>query len=159
MNENRSYTLRSPENEEEWRVYHAIRRKVLFENRGRFGIYNENHPDEFEKENHPLILFERDTPVGVIRVDIHDRVAWFRRIAVREDLQRAGHGRILLNLAEAFARETGCGEVRSNVDAGAIGFYERCGYSRDLSMPTESGNVPMLKLLYEIRERLPVRCT
>jgi hypothetical protein len=60
---------------------------------------------------------------------------------------RAGHGRSLLNLAEAFAREAGCGEARSNAAADAIGFYERCGYSRDLSMPTESGNVPMLKLL------------
>ena len=35
-------------------VYHAIR-LALFENRGRFGVYNENHPDEFEKDNHPLI--------------------------------------------------------------------------------------------------------
>jgi GNAT superfamily N-acetyltransferase len=147
MNEDTNYILRSPENEEEWRVYHAIRRKVLFENRGRFGIYNENHADEFEKDNHPLILFDRDTPVGVIRIDIHDRVAWFRRIAVREDLQRAGHGRILLSLAEAFAREAGCGEVRSNVAVDAIGFYERCGYLRDLSLPTERGNVPMFKLL------------
>ena len=83
MNENMSHTLRGPENEEEWRVYHAIRRKALFENRGRFGVYNENHSDEFEKDNHPLILFDRNTPIGVIRVDIHDRVAWFRRVAVR----------------------------------------------------------------------------
>ena len=147
MNENPNYTLRSPENEEEWHAYHAIRRKVLFENRGRVGIYNENHPDEFEKNNHPLILFDRNTPVGVIRVDIHDCVAWFRRVAVREDLQRAGHGRILLNLAEVFAREAGCGDARSNVAVDAIGFYERCGYSRDLSVPTEGGNVTMLKLL------------
>jgi GNAT superfamily N-acetyltransferase len=147
MDENTNHTLRRPENEEEWRVYHAIRRKALFENRGRFGVYNENHPDEFEKDNHPLILFDRDTPIGVIRVDIHDSVAWFRRVAVREDLQRAGHGRVLLSLAEAFAREAGCNEARSNVAADAVGFYERCGYSRDLSTPAESGSVPMQKPL------------
>jgi GNAT superfamily N-acetyltransferase len=145
--EHTSHTLRTPEIGEEWRVYHAIRRKVLFENRGRFGVYNENHPDESERDNHPLILFDRGTPIGVIRVDIHDRVAWFRRVAVREELQRAGHGRILLRLAEAFAREAGCEEVRSNVAADAVGFYERCGYSRDLSTPAESGSVPMLKSL------------
>jgi GNAT superfamily N-acetyltransferase len=147
MNANTSHILRGPGNEEEWRVYHAIRRKALFENRGRFGVYNENHPDEFEKDHHPLILFDRGTPVGVIRVDIHGLVAWFRRVAVREDLQRAGHGRILLSLAEAFARESGCGEAHSNVAADAVAFYERCGYSRDLSMPAESGNVPMFKSL------------
>ncbi len=147
MKENTSHTLRRPENEEEWRAYHAIRRKTLFENRGRFGVYDENHPDEYEKGNHPLILFDQDTPVGVIRVDIHDRVAWFRRVAVREDLQRAGYGRVLLSLAEAFAREAGCNEARSNVAADAVGFYERYGYSRDPLTPAESGSVPMQKQL------------
>jgi GNAT superfamily N-acetyltransferase len=147
MNEHTSHILRGPENDEEWRVYHAIRRKVLFENRGRFGVYDENHPDEFEKNNHPLLLFDRGAPIGVIRVDIHDSVAWFRRVAVREDLQRAGHGRILLSLAEAFAREAGCDEARSNVAADAVGFYERCGYSHDPSTPAESGGVPMQKTL------------
>src|SRR5262245_60871035 len=122
MNKNTSHTLRTPENEEEWRVYHTIRRKVLFENRGRFGVYDENHPDEFEKNNHPLLLFDRDTPIGVIRIDIIGLVAWFRRVAVREELQRAGYGRILLNLAEAFAQAEGCGEARSNVAADAVVF-------------------------------------
>jgi GNAT superfamily N-acetyltransferase len=147
MNENASHTLRGPENEEEWRAYHEIRRKVLFESRGRFGVYHENHPDEFVKDNHPLILFDRNMPIGVIRVDIQDRVAWFRRVAVREDSQRSGHGRVLLSLAETFAREAGCNEVRSNVAADAVGFYERCGYSRDLSMSAESGSVLMQKPL------------
>lgn len=151
MNENTGHTLRGPENDEEWRAYHAIRRKTLFENRGRFGVYNENHPDEFEKDNHPLILFDRGTPIGVIRVDIHNRVAWFRRVAVREDLQRVGHGKILLSLAEAFAQEAGCDEARSNVAADAVGFYERCGYSRDPSTTAESGSVPMLKSFVQRR--------
>jgi GNAT superfamily N-acetyltransferase len=147
MSKDTSHTLRGPENEEEWRVYHAIRRKVLFENRDRFGVYDENHSDEFEKNNHPLILFDRGAPIGVMRVDIHGPIAWFRRVAVREDLQRAGHGRILLSLAEAFAREAGCGEARSNVAADAVGFYERCGYSRDQSFIDDGGSVLMLKSL------------
>ncbi|MBO0799148.1 MAG: hypothetical protein J2P31_10045 [Blastocatellia bacterium] len=53
------YQLRAPANDEEWRAYHAIRRKVLFENRGLFGIYIENHPDEFAPGNHPMILFHQ----------------------------------------------------------------------------------------------------
>ena len=128
-------------------MYHAIRRKVLFENRGQFGIYDENHPEEFETVNHPLILIYKGMPIGVIRIDIQLGVAWFRRVAVREELQRAGHGRVLLGLAEAFAREEGCGEVRSNVAADAVGFYERCGYSRDSSSEARSDSVPMQKQL------------
>ena len=128
-------------------MYHAIRRKVLFENRGQFGIHDENYPEEFETVNHPLILIYKGVPIGVIRIDIELSVAWFRRVAVREELQRAGHGRVLLRLAEAFARDQGCDEVRSNVAADAVGFYERCGYLRDSSSKARSDSVPMQKHL------------
>ena len=147
MPEQTNHTLRAPSSDDEWRVYHAIRRKVLFENRGQFGIYDENYPEEFETVNHPLILIYKGAPIGVIRIDIELSVAWFRRVAVREELQRAGHGRVLLGLAEAFARDEGCDEVRSNVAADAVGFYERCGYSRDSSSEARSDSVPMQKHL------------
>ena len=127
------YTLRSPCKREEWIAFHAIRRKVLFENRGEVGVYRENHPDDFELGHHPLILVHKDATIGVIRVDVTGQVAWFRRVAIRDDLQRRGHGRILVQLAEAFAREKGCNEVRSNVAADAVGFYERCGYTRHVA--------------------------
>ena len=39
------HLLRAPVSDEEWRTYHAIRRLVLFESRGLFGVYDENHPD------------------------------------------------------------------------------------------------------------------
>ena len=146
MNDN-DHVLRVPRNREEWRAYHAIRRQVLFENRGVVGLYIENHPDEFAPGHHPLVLIYNGAPIGVIRVDISGRVAWFRRVAVCDALQRCGHGRTLLRLAEALARRERCHEVRSNVAADAVGFYERCGYSRDLSTPAEIGSVPMLKTL------------
>src|SRR5262245_66330679 len=100
--------LRTPSSTEEWQAYHSIRRKVLFENRGRFGVYDENHPDEHRKGNHPLLLLLDGEAIGVIRIDINGDQAIFRRVAIREDLQRAGHGRVLLTLAESFAQEKGC---------------------------------------------------
>ena len=128
-------------------MYHAIRRKVLFENRGQFDVYDENHPEECETGNYPLILIYKGVSIAVIRIDIKLTVAWFRRVAVREEMQKAGHGRVLLGLAEAFARDKGCHEVRSNVAADAVGFYERCGYSRDSSSEARSDSVPMQKQL------------
>ena len=141
------HTLRAPSSDEEWRVYHAIRRKVLFENRSHFGVYDENYPEESETVNHPLILIHKGVPIGVLRIDIDGAVAWFRRVAVQEELQRVGHGRILLDLAEAFARDEGCYEVRSNVAADAVGFYERCGYLRDSAKAATNEVVPMQKRL------------
>jgi GNAT superfamily N-acetyltransferase len=147
MIEESSHNLRRPHNEDEWHAYHAIRREVLFENRGHFGIYNEDHADELENGNHPLILVHGGVPIGVIRVDVQDQVAWFRRVAVRRDLQRAGHGRRLLNLAETFARKESCSEARSNVAAEAVGFYQRCGYSTDLSRAADAQSILMFKRL------------
>jgi GNAT superfamily N-acetyltransferase len=147
MTEELGHNLRRPRNDDEWRAYHVIRREVLFENRGYFGIYDENHPDEFEHGIYPLILVHGAVPIGVIRVDVRDHVAWLRRVAVRGDLQRAGHGKILLDLAESFARKERCNEVRSNVAVDAVGFYEQCGYSRDVSRRPGAESIPMLKRL------------
>ena len=137
--------LRSPRNREEWLAYHAIRRKVLFENRGE-AEYIENHPDEFERDHHPLVLAHNNATIGVIRVDVIGRIAWFRRVAIREDCQRRGYGRTLLRLAEAFARGQGCNEVRSNVAADAVGFYERGGYTAQVAT-AGIDSVPMRKSL------------
>jgi GNAT superfamily N-acetyltransferase len=125
------YELRAPRSSNEWRTFHEIRRKVLFENRGKVDAYIENHPDDSKAGNHPLILIYKGDIIGVIRIDISESVAWLRRVAIREDLQRLGHGRVLLRLAEAFARAEGCTEVRSNAAVEAVRFYERCGYVRD----------------------------
>jgi len=139
------HILRSPCSPREWLAYHAIRRKVLFENRGHFGVYVEDHPDEFERDHHPMVLVLNGETIGVIRVDLTQPVAWFRRVAIREDLQRRGHGCTLLRLAECFARQQACNEIRLNVADDAVGFYERCGYLR--ATPTATGTVPMTKTL------------
>lgn len=141
------YQLRRPSSDDEWHAYHLIRRKALFENRGHFGTYNASHPDELQSGNHPLILVWRGEPIGVIRIDVRDHVAWFRRVAVREDFQRAGHGRVLLHMAENFARQQKCDEVRSNVALDAVAFYEHCGYTFDFSTPASAESVLMVKRL------------
>ena len=122
--------LRAPTTDAEWASYHAIRRRVLFELRGVGPAYDPNHPDEHRAGHHPLLLWIDGQVVGVIRVDITGAVATFRRVAIREDLQRRGHGRRLLAEAERFARSHACVRVESHVDRGAVAFYERCGFGR-----------------------------
>ena len=48
------YSLRAPETREEWQQYHAIRRGVLWERRGHYGVYDENHPDEYKPGRYPF---------------------------------------------------------------------------------------------------------
>jgi GNAT superfamily N-acetyltransferase len=117
--------------ESDWAAYHAIRRRVLFEVRGNGAAYDPDHPDEHARGHHPFVLWDVDVAVGVIRVDVKDAVAVFRRVAVREDMQRRGYGREMFAAAERFAIENGCTRVMSHVDPDAVGFYERCGFRRD----------------------------
>jgi GNAT superfamily N-acetyltransferase len=147
MHNERKYELRIPSSSEEWQTYHDIRRKVLFENRGQFGVYDEYHPDEHREGNHPLLLLLDGEPIGVIRVDINGNQAIFRRVAVRVDAQGAGHGRVLLTLAESFARAKGCKQIWSNVAPDAVRFYERCGFTFDSLAPITGASVLMQKQL------------
>ncbi len=124
------YALKRPATSAEWAAYHDIRRRVLFELRGLTGVYDAQHPDELRSGNHPLLLTYGDVSIGVIRVDLAPPVAIFRRVAVRDDLQRLGHGRMLLSLAEAFAQKSGAAVIQSYVDPEATVFHERCGFVR-----------------------------
>jgi N-acetylglutamate synthase-like GNAT family acetyltransferase len=107
----------------------------------------ENHPDDSKPGNHPLVLLYAGEVIGVMRLDVSEMVAWLRRVAIREDLQRVGHGRVLVQLAEAFARAQGCIEMRTNAAVESVGFYERCGYVRDLEASSPPNSVRMRKQL------------
>src|SRR5262245_23844522 len=102
------HALVTPSTVDQWASYHAIRREVLFEARGLHGVYDDNHPDERAPGNHAKLLVHGADPVGVVRIDIDGTVAALRRVAIRTDLQGRGHGRVLLALAERFARDAGC---------------------------------------------------
>ncbi len=137
--------LRAPQTDEEWRVYHDIRERVLWTARGRIG-YDRNHPDEHVPGHYPFLYVTDGTPLGVVRVDIDGDTATFRRVAILETEQRRGHGRQLLLLAEAFVRSQGAALIRSSVDVSALGFYEKAGY-KGARIPGPDGTVAMEKHL------------
>lgn len=141
----KDHELITPTSGVEWRAYHDIRRQVLFEARGQFGVYEEDRPDERAPGNHPKLLLYRGEPVGVVRIDVDGVTAICRRVAIRSDVQRLGHGRTLLALAEQFAREAGCAELTSHAAADAVGFYERCGFT--MRGPSTGASVFMTKRL------------
>ena len=55
---------------DQWTAYHAIRRKVLFEDRGLFEKYDPNHPDDRKTQNRPVILTSNGAPVAAMRIDL-----------------------------------------------------------------------------------------
>jgi len=124
-----THELVTPTSPREWQAYHDIRRRVLFEERGQFGVYDENRPDEKAPNHYPKLLVHQAEPVGVVRIDIENDVAILRRVAIRTDVQRRGHGRTLLQLAQRFAEEAGCDRLASYVTPSAVGFYQSFGFA------------------------------
>jgi len=133
------HELVTPTDPAHWRAYHDIRRRVLFEARGQLGVYDESRPDEKAPGHHPKLLLYRGDPIGVVRIDIDATTAILRRVAVRADVQRLGHGRVLLRLAHEFARQCGCVRLVSHVAADAVQFYQKCGFTIESDTSGASG--------------------
>ena len=100
----------------------------MFESRGRFGVYDPNYPQDSSTQNFPKVLVKGSRVVGVVRIDFAGEVAYLRRVAIDEPHQRKGLGRVLIRLAEDFARSHGARRVESSVAPDAVTFYEKCGY-------------------------------
>ena len=67
--------------------------------------------------------------IGTVRIDlIDDTRAGLRLIGIRADLQRQGHGAVLLALAEEAARAFGRMEVSINAHPTSLTFYLANGY-------------------------------
>jgi GNAT superfamily N-acetyltransferase len=144
-----AYRFSQPALESDWKSYHDIRRTVLFEARGRFGVYQEGHPDESAAGNHPFLLFLDDLPIGAIRIDLPagSNEAIFRRLAISTGHQRQGHGTTLMREAEAFAFANHRSTFVANVALDAIPFYEKLGYELAPASPhNDPANPRMVKI-------------
>lgn len=122
------YCLRPPASPDEWEVYHRIRRDVLLEAQK----YALECPDDHAPDHYALLLCLDDQPIGSIRIDITATgEAGLRLVAIDPTSQRRGCGRVLLRLAEDFARDLGCSRTVLYATPDAAGFYTKAGYSEE----------------------------
>src|SRR5215510_1172229 len=126
------YALRPVRSPREWSAYHAIRRDAIFSVLLPGQVYDEHDPDEFEHRHLPHVLVCDGEIIGTVRIDlVGETQAGLRLIAIRRDLQRQGHGGILLRLAEDAARSLGRTEVVINAHPTSLTFYVANGYRED----------------------------
>lgn len=122
------YRLIKVSSSDHWQAYHHIRRKVLWENRGKRD-YDDKHPDEHLPDHHPLLLLLNNGPIGTTRLDnLGNGVGVVRLVAIVETLQRNGHGRQLSSLVENYARDLGIHTLYVNAAPEALGFYKKMGW-------------------------------
>src|SRR6267154_2626172 len=123
-----SYDLIKVATESDWREYHSLRRHVLWEARGRDG-YDETRPGEYISPSTPLLLKLNGRPIGTTRLDnLGDHKGVVRLVAIAADAQRQGHGRILSELVDDYARRLGLNTLLVNADPDAVGYYEKMGW-------------------------------
>src|SRR5438105_11438842 len=91
--------------------------------------YDEHGSDEFAPGHFPYLLLRDGEVLGTVRIDLIDeRAAGLRLIGIRPDVQRQGHGRTLLKLAEEAARALGRTEIVINAHPTSLEFYLAYGY-------------------------------
>jgi GNAT superfamily N-acetyltransferase len=113
----------------DWVAYHQLRRRILFEDRGIIGAYDENRPEEYSAGKHSLLLKANGIGVGTTRLDdLSDGTAIVRLVAIAADRQRQGLGRKLGALVEDYARDLGVMELKVNAAPDAVEFYRKTGW-------------------------------
>ncbi|WP_157763294.1 GNAT family N-acetyltransferase [Pseudomonas citronellolis] len=148
------YALLKVSLEADWQAYHDIRRRVLWEERGKYN-YNSNLPDEYAISNHPLLLKLAGRPIGTTRLDDYGRGRGIvRLVAISLSDQRQGHGRILSELVEDYARRLFLEVLLVNAAPDAVGFYKKMSWQTQVwdnaeYMSGKSDCVQMVKSLVD----------
>jgi N-acetylglutamate synthase-like GNAT family acetyltransferase len=123
-----SYQLIKVTASNNWQAYHNIRRKVLWENRGKIN-YDDNHADEHLPNHHPLLLLLNHEPIGTTRLDdFKNGTGAVRLVAISDHFQKSGHGRQLSILVENYACALGIKTLYVNAAPEAFGFYKKLGW-------------------------------
>ncbi len=134
------YRLDPPQCAQDWHAYHGIRRKVF---------HLPKPEEDISPDTHPLLLWHDDQPIGAIQVDdLRNAAAALRLVAIDPAHQGGGHGRAMLERAEAFVKTLGCHRAVVYSTPEAAGFYAHAGYDEeDWDEVCMGGIVQMLKQL------------
>ena len=113
---------------EDWEALHNLRRSELFA-RMEGVTYNADHPADRDPDHFPLILKFRGQRIGTARLDLFENGgAAIRLVAIARQEQRKGHGRVMQQLFEDFARGKGVSKIFVNAHPSAAGYYKRLGF-------------------------------
>ena len=102
---------------------------MLFEEKGRFNVYDPDHVDEYLENNHPLLLKVNGVGIGTTRLDdFKDGTGVVRLVAIRIGLRGQGHGKKLSELTQEFAKTLGIRTLYVNAAPEAVDYYKATGW-------------------------------
>lgn len=148
-----AYELKIVENDYDWKIYHEIREKDLFEYYGLHGVYDKNLPAEYLKSNYSLLFLRNNIPIGTCRIDTNNKKEGILRLVVIKKNKRGlGYGRKLNSLIENYAKKRGFEKLLVNAKEEAADYYLKMGWrpyqwDKDELVGIAEGSIQMEKIL------------
>ncbi len=114
------------EDDAEFEAALAVRRAVFVEEQG---VPEHRELDGRDDTAVHFVAYDGDRAVGAARLREYDAArAKVERVAVREADRGRGIGRVLMDVVEAYAVDTGYEEVLLHAQVPVVDFYEHLGY-------------------------------
>jgi ribosomal protein S18 acetylase RimI-like enzyme len=137
--------ITEPTTEKDFEYYYDLRWRIL---RKPWNQPQGSEKDELEdKSVHVMVCNDERIPVGVGRVHFNsDKEAQIRYMAVDENWQGKGLGKMVLNYLEEKVKEKGAESIVLNARENAVRFYERNGYKIIKEAHTLYGVIPHFEM-------------
>ena len=118
--------IKSPKTKEEFFKYYDLRWRIL---RAPWNQPKGSEQDELEGQSIHIMVVENDEVIGIGRAHFNsDEVAQLRYMAVNEDWQGKGVGKLILDELEKRVVEKGAKKIILHARDNAVKFYEKHGY-------------------------------
>ncbi len=132
---------------EPWQLagVHYVRTETMVKG-FRIPLYEEFDERDSEKSLYVLVLDDID-PVAACRIRFSEgeEEAKIERVSVLKEYRKQGVGRLLIDEAEGWIRESGINKICITSRDEAVGFYEALGYKADYSRQMDAG---IFKIVY-----------
>lgn len=132
---------------EHWQLagVHYVRTETMVKE---FRIPLHKEFDEGDSEESLYVLVLDDIyPVAACRIHVSDNeeTAKIERVSVLSEYRKKGVGRLLIEEAENWIRESGVKKICITSRDEAVGFYDALGYKADYNRQTDTG---IFKIIY-----------
>lgn len=118
--------ISSPHSAEDFKNYFYLRWKLL---RSHWNEPPGSEQDEDEDSSYHVMVKDEERIVGIARLQgIEPGLAQIRYMAVDDDYQGKGIGRMIMQHLEDYARKTNIDEIFLHARENAVPFYEKLGY-------------------------------
>lgn len=128
--------IKHPLTRDEYKAYYTLRYRIL---RQPWGQAKGTEKDDYEPISQHFMAVDDKTGeiVGVAKLfEREPGIAWMSHLAVIQDRQRQGIGKLLVNTVEETARQQGFTKIGALSRLNTTAYFEKFGYSiKDLPAP------------------------